>query len=242
MYEALGTPGKLSRVPYRVLATDYDGTLATDGHVSDRTVAALEAIRAAAYRLVLVTGRQLRDLGTVFAAASRHFDAIVAENGATLWQPGHPERLLADPPAPALADLLRRRGIPFVSGRVVVASWDPHGPAVRRALADLDLAAHVVLNKEAVMVLPPGVDKLSGLGAALAALGVDLPEVVAVGDAENDEPMLRAAGCGVAVANALPSTMAAADLVTAGARGEGVEELVERLLQEDVPPGEVRPR
>ena len=221
-------------MPYRALATDYDATLATDGVVSDTTLRALEGLRRAGLRLLLVTGRRLDDLRRVFPGAAR-FDAVVAENGALLWRPPGPARLLAAAPPAALADLLQRRGVPFVAGQVVVATWDPHGPAMRRAIADLDLAVDVVLNKEAVMVLPPGVDKGSGLSAALRALGVAAGEVVAVGDAENDEVMLRGVGCGVAVANALPSLRALADVVTAGERGAGVEEVARRLLAGDLP-------
>lgn len=222
-------------VRYRALATDYDGTLATEGRVGARTLAALDRLREASVRLVLVTGRRLDDLAQVFPGVDR-FDAVVGENGATLWRPGGEERLLAAPPPPAIAALLRQRDVPFVAGRVVVATWDPHGPAMRRAVADLGVPADVILNKESAMVLPRGVDKRSGLAAALEELGLSLADAVAVGDAENDEVMLRAAGCGVAVANALPSVMLAADLVTDGARGAGVEELARRLLSGDLPP------
>lgn len=222
-------------MPYRALATDYDATLATEGVVTASTALALHELRRAGFRQVLVTGRRLDDLQDVFPGAAE-FDAVVAENGAILWQAPRPARLLAAAPPPGLTERLRSRGIPFVAGQVVVASWDPYGPAVRQAIAELGLPLEIVLNKEAVMVLPPGVDKGSGLSAALAAIGVAAAEVVAIGDAENDEVMLGLAGCAVAVANALPSVRAKADLVTAGERGAGVEELVRRLLAGELPP------
>jgi haloacid dehalogenase-like hydrolase/Helicase HerA, central domain len=55
-----------------------------------------------------------------------------------------------------------------------------------------------------------------------------------VGDAENDHAMLAASECGVAVANALDSLKQRADLVTRGARGAGVEELIGRMLEDDL--------
>jgi len=58
----------------------------------------------------------------------------------------------------------------------------------------------------------PGADKAAGLRVAVAHLGIDLAAVVAVGDAENDIPMLRAAGFGVAVAAASAVARDAADL------------------------------
>jgi len=57
---------------------------------------------------------------------------------------------------------------------------------------------------------------------------------VAVGDAENDHAMLAASECGVAVANALDALKDRADLVTRGARGAGVEELIDRMLDDDL--------
>jgi len=56
-----------------------------------------------------------------------------------------------------------------------------------------------------------GVDKATGLLTVAALLGVGLDDVVAIGDAENDVPMLRSAGIGLAVAGASPAAIAAAD-------------------------------
>ena len=44
---------------YLALASDYDGTLATDGRVDNATIAALERLRDSGRRLLLVTGREL---------------------------------------------------------------------------------------------------------------------------------------------------------------------------------------
>jgi hydroxymethylpyrimidine pyrophosphatase-like HAD family hydrolase len=57
---------------------------------------------------------------------------------------------------------------------------------------------------------------------------------VGVGDAENDDAFLAMCGCSVAVANALPALKERVDLVTAGSHGAGVEELIEKLLSEDL--------
>jgi hydroxymethylpyrimidine pyrophosphatase-like HAD family hydrolase len=218
---------------YLALATDYDGTLAASGVVDDRTVAAVERLRASGRRLVLVTGRIRSDLEEVFRRVEV-FDLVVGENGGTLWRPDGPERLLAHPPPVPFLDLLRDRRVPFDVGKVVVATREPHDREVLRAVRDLGLDLQLVFNKGAVMVLPPGVTKASGLEAAVAALGLTTHDVVAVGDAENDLPMLLASDCAVAVANALPSVKGIAHLVTRGARGEGVQEVVERLLADDL--------
>ena len=83
------------------------------------------------------------------------------------------------------------------------------------------------------MVLPAGINKASGLAAALDDLGLAAHNVVAVGDAENDHAFMRASGYAVAVANALPAVRDEADLVTEAARGAGVAELIRGVLERD---------
>ena len=83
------------------------------------------------------------------------------------------------------------------------------------AIRDLGLELQVIFNKGAVMVLPAGVNKASGLKAALAELGLSPHNVVGVGDAENDHALLRPCECGVAVANAIPTLKQEADRTSA---------------------------
>jgi hydroxymethylpyrimidine pyrophosphatase-like HAD family hydrolase len=80
------------------------------------------------------------------------------------------------------------------------------------------------------MVLPAGVDKASGMEAALGELALSSRDAVGVGDAENDLAFLSRCGCAVGVSNALAHVKERADLVTDGARGAGVAELIGRLL------------
>ena len=69
-------------------------------------------------------------------------------------------------------------------------------------------------------------------------LGLSAHNVVAIGDAENDHAFLKSSGYAVAVANALPAVKDEADLVTKGARGAGVAELITLIAQRasDGPP------
>ena len=219
---------------YLVLATDYDGTLASHGTVAATTLAVLDRVVASGRKLVLVTGRHLPDLKNVFPQLDR-FDRVVAENGALLYRPvSGEEKLLCEPPPQAFLDLLRRREIPFSAGRGVVATWEPHQDSVLRAIKDLGLELHVILNKGAVMVLPSGVTKATGLEVALNELGVSPENTVGIGDAENDDVLLTFCGFGVAVANALPMLQDRADFVTRNRSGAGVVELCEYLLKDDL--------
>lgn len=219
---------------FLLLATDYDGTLAKDGHVEERAIAALERLRTSGRKLVLVTGRHLPDLSSIFSRFDL-FDRVVLENGGLLYRPATREqKLLCDPPNARFLASLRERQIPFVAGRAVVASWLPYEHAVFDAIRDLALDLQVTLNKGSVMVLPSGINKASGLQAALDELGISAHNVVAVGDAENDHPLLRMSECGVAVANALPALREHADVVLDASHGDGVIKLIDGLMADDL--------
>ena len=219
---------------FLLLATDYDGTLASEGKVQQNTIAALERLRASGRKVVLVTGRHIPDLSTVFSRFDL-FERIVAENGGLLYHPAvRKQKLLCEPPHQRFLALLRERNIPFVPGRTVVASWHPHEEAVLEAIRDSGLELQVTFNKGSIMVLPSGVNKATGLAAALQELGISAHNVVAVGDAENDHAFLRAAECGVAVANALPALKEHADIVLGNPDGEGVIELIDALIRNDL--------
>jgi len=74
-----------------------------------------------------------------------------------------------------------------------------------------------------------GADKATGLGTVADLLGVEMEDVLAIGDAENDVPMLRAAGVGIAVADASPAARAAADRHLATDLAELFDELATEL-------------
>lgn len=216
---------------YHLLACDYDDTLATAGRVAEDTVHALERLSRSGVKLVLVTGRELDDLFRVFPHPAL-FSLIVAENGGVLYDPHQrTQEVLAAPPPVELVDRLREGGVtPLGVGRVAVATREPYDVNVLAAIRDLGLELQVIYNKGAVMVLPSGVNKATGLAAAARRLGISMRSAVGVGDAENDHAFLTATECGVAVANALPMLKERCDLTLTRERGDGVVELVELML------------
>jgi hypothetical protein len=220
---------------YHVLAVDYDGTLAQGGRVGEPVLAALRRLAETGRRLVLVTGRQLDDLLAVFPDPSL-FTRIVAENGAVLHHPATKEtRDLAEPVPAVLAETLRGAGVtPLAAGRVIVSTWQPWDTTVLETIRTLGLELQVIFNKGAVMVLPSGVNKATGLLAALDDVKVSRHNCVGIGDAENDHAFLGVCECAVAVANALPMLKEKADWVTAGDHGTGVIEVIDGLVREDL--------
>src|SRR6188768_2294034 len=218
---------------YHLLATDYDGTLADDGKVAAETVTALNDVRATGRHIVLVTGRELDDLMSVYPDLAI-FERVVAENGALLYRPATKERRrLADPPPPALLAALRRAGVsPLSAGEVIVATREPHEARVLEAIRELGLELQVIFNKGAVMILPAGVNKATGLMAALEELKISPHNVVGVGDAENDHSFLKLCERSAAVGGALPAIRDRADLQLAGYAGSGVRELAAELVED----------
>jgi hypothetical protein len=219
---------------YLALACDYDGTLACDGQVSADTLAALQRLLATDRKLILVSGRQLEDLFSVFPGCDL-FEWIVAENGAVLYHsPTRKKKLLANPPLPKLIARLREGGVPFSVGDAIISTHQPHEITVEQTIRELGLNLQLIFNKGAVMVLPAGTTKSTGLGAALREMGLSPHNVVAVGDAENDDALLSLCECSVAVCNALPMLQEKADFVTAAADGAGVRELIDEIIASDL--------
>ncbi|WP_017327415.1 HAD family hydrolase [Synechococcus sp. PCC 7336] len=217
---------------YWAIACDYDGTLATDGKVDNSTILAIECLRQSGRRAILATGRQLDDLQQVFPQIDR-FDRVVAENGGLLYNPATGEQMLLGSPPPAdLIEQLRLRNVnPLSVGRSLVATWQPHAMDAHVAIRHLNLNWQVICNKQAVMLLPFGIDKGSGLQAALADLQLSAASTIGIGDAENDCDLLVTCGYAVAVGNALPVVKTLADWITVGEQGAGVREAIDRLLE-----------
>ena len=220
---------------YMILACDYDGTLAKDGIVSQRTIHALERVVASGRKLLLITGRLLEDIQRIFPRLDL-FTWVVAENGALFYSPASgTKKLLAEAPPPQFVELLRSKGVtPLEVGEVIVSTHSPYETTVIEAIHELGLEHQVIFNKGAVMVLPAGINKGTGLKRVLDTLMISSHNVVGVGDAENDHSFLSLCECSVAVSNALPALKDRADYVTKADHGNGVVELVDQLVADDL--------
>ena len=220
---------------YLALASDYDGTLAHDSHVSAESLAAIRRLKESGRKLILVTGRELPELQSVFP--DFHLcDAIVAENGALLlWPAEGREEVLGEPPPEKFVTEIMHRGVkPFAQGKVIFATWRPHENAVLEVIQALGLEYQIIFNKRAVMVLPSGINKATGLAKALKRMKISPNQVVGVGDAENDHAFLESCAVAAAVENALPVLKERCDMVLTKDHGAGVEELIDRIVADDL--------
>lgn len=214
----------------RVIACDFDGTSATNGHPAPELYAALAAARAQGIHTLLVTGRVLEDVQRACEEESP-FDVVVAENGAVvhLCSLGRTIQIGKPPTERFLGELLAE-GIPFHTGAVIVGTWEQHANQLLNLIRRFGIDGQLIFNRAALMVLPSGINKATGIRYALAALGRSERNMVAFGDAENDIPMLVSAEVGVAARGSIPSVTALADDRISQPGGAGVALYIRRLL------------
>jgi hypothetical protein len=146
--------------------------------------------------------RRFMEIYSARTGAEYHIDDL------SRWRGKEPTKLilLADPPE---RDRLHDRFRGELGGRASITKSDP----------------------EYLEVMAPGVTKGEGLRSLAAHYGFSTREVLAIGDADNDNPMLEAAGIGVAVANASESARRAARYLTERTNNDGaVGEAVRRFV------------
>jgi hydroxymethylpyrimidine pyrophosphatase-like HAD family hydrolase len=216
----------------RVLACDFDGTGATNGQLAPELAAALGEARARGVVTLLVTGRVREDVEALCADLSM-FDAVVAENGAIICLPQWKRTIqLGQPPSAELLSALRARGVPFHAGAVVVGTWERHAPDLFALVRQQGIDGQIVFNREAVMLLPTGINKASGIQRALEELGRSEHNLVAFGDAENDLPLFAVAELAVAARGAIPAVARQAEDALSQPNGAGVARYVHQLLRD----------
>lgn len=226
----------------RVIALDYDGTIANDGVVHPDVRKAIKDARQSGLLVIIVTGRILRELRRV-AGELDFVDAVVAENGAVLLLSNGHRRLLAPPPFPVLLNKLSDRSIEFTVGRCLVDLDAEHAPAVLSIIRELELPLAISFNRNRMMVLPQSTSKASGLREVLNILGTSIHNAIGIGDAENDYELLRCCEYGIAVQWAPHFLKSEADFVLAGEGPEAVAKYIAGVsLENRLPPGVRRHR
>ena len=214
---------------FSALALDFDGTIARDEVLDPGVREAIAEVRAQGIVVAIVTGRIVDDLRR--AAGDLHFvDAVVGENGAVIEFPdsGY-SAAVGLPPPPALLDALRREGIWFDEGRVVVEIDADEAPRVLGIIRRLELPLVLVFNRGRAMVLPEAISKATGLRRAFTLLRMSPHNAVAIGDAENDHQLLDACEVGVAVEWGSEALKAAADYVLPGEGPPAVADYIRAL-------------
>ena len=197
---------------------------------------ALRRLKEFGRRLILVTGRELPDLQRVFPELDLCDLAVRRERRAALRarRPAARRRSPIRRRRPSSPRLRERDVQPLSVGRSIVATWEPMETVVLETIRELGLELQITFNKGAVMVLPRRHQQGQRACGGPAELGLSRHNVVAVGDAENDHAFLSSAAAPSRSPMRCRRSRTTADLVTAGARGDGVIELIDQLLDTDL--------
>ncbi len=202
-----------------LVALDLDGTIKPPfGQVDPEVLNCIAGLRRRGVLFVLVTGRCFGDVRSLVPPAL--FDAIVVENGAIIVIKGVKHVLAPD------WWLAKRSTLPpnLTGGcEEIIVSMDAdlHQQAQRLASKT---GGRLERNKDRLMLLPPGVDKASGLLRVLEVLQVERERTVCIGDGENDLPLFELCGIKVALKNSVPQLKEKANYVSAKEDGKGVVE------------------
>jgi len=225
-----------------VLALDFDGTIAIDDRLDGPAFGAVQEARNAGILVVLVTGRILSDLEAFFPGTPP-FDAIVAENGAALWLPATKAAVpLHQGAEPRFLAELSRIGITHRGGTCVVEAAADTGARILEVIRRLGLPLGISFNRDRLMVLPLAVSKGSGLKQALQWLRASGHNAVAIGDAENDQPLFEACEVGAAVPWASEAVKRSADEIVPKRPDAVARYLRDLIAQSTISPERLRRR
>lgn len=217
------------KMRYKAMVCDVDGTI-TDSHklIQTRGIEVLRLAQDQGLKVMLASGNVLPvayGLSTFIGLKG----PIVAENGGVVSYQDHVYRLFSNEMPLRAFEHLRTR-MPEVR-RLYTDQWRQTEVALSRDV-DLDkvrgllseFPVEVEATGFAIHIMERGHSKMAGVSKACDLLSIDPSEVVAFGDADNDERMLGECGFGVAVGNASDKAKQAADYIAVGHHAEGVRE------------------
>lgn len=218
------------QAPPRALLVDLDRTLlGPDKTLEERTRVRMREVRDRGVLLVVVASRPLPEL--LALGLDRHCDALVAEGGAVV---SVPKRRVLDVRGDTFPQLARRAMGPvataFSWGRVAAAGPRKAGEDASRALTASGVPHTLVLDGDAALILPAAVHKGSATLRILERLGVAPIEAWALGDGEDDAPMLAIVGWSAAPANAAPAAREAARHVLENVYADAFLEMTDAVV------------
>lgn len=101
---------------------------------------------------------------------------------------------------------------------------------IRNGLLDIPDMNLTQSSSSNIEIMPWGIDKGKGVRDLAGYFNIPLDEVMAIGDQDNDLPMLQAAGLSVAMGNATSEVKALADVITLSNAQDGVAAAIERYV------------
>lgn len=230
-------------VKVRAAAIDVDGTLTVargDTKLDCCGITAVRVLESRGIKVSLISGNSL----PVVAGLSVYLGAsgpALGENGCVAFYRGEVIHVCNGRPDEGLVEELKSLGF--------VESWQnrfrfhevalvPEDPSKRRDRSFIESAIRLVeswgfkavWSGYALHVQPPGGGKDAGLRAAARILGLDPGDFLAIGDGENDVPMLKIAGVSGAPGDASREAKEAAGIVANLPGAKGAMEIISKVL------------
>jgi HAD superfamily hydrolase (TIGR01484 family) len=240
---------------YKLIALDMDGTFLTeDKTVSLENRQAIEAAAAAGVTVMFATGRGIQNVLPYIEQLDLQ-SPVVTVNGSEVWAaPGklHGRSQLE----PALVREMHALALKYDTwywayaveqiynkdtwvNEVMAKQWLKFGfyyenaeilGKIREQLISWDALEVTNSHPSNIELNPKGVHKASGLRQVCELLGIDMSQVIAMGDSLNDATMIREAGLGVAMGNAQEAVKSLADVVTGTNEEHGVAQIIEAYV------------
>jgi len=217
-----------------ILIFDYDGTLTFDSNevpkVAKDALLAMKVSNLAT--LGIISGRDLSFLQNVNEELSNVFSFLVAENGAISYFSDSKEKnVLGKDWTEKARKVFRNSDIPLHFAEIMFATRIEYASQISELLLKTGLDAKLVPNKDSLMILPPDVDKGTGVSSAVQHFGSTRKLfLTCFGDGENDLALFAPADLRVAVANAVDALKKIADIVTENPGGYGVAEYLDETF------------
>lgn len=241
-------------VEIKLVALDMDGTLLNDKHeVSEENRKAIKEAQDKGVYVVLSTGRTLR-------TCQEHADSLelasylVTVNGSEIWDEKREivdRNFVKTELIQWMWELSKQHKTKFwaistdqnwfdeMPEDITGVQWLKFGFNI-----DDDAVREVILNElqakgefevsnsspKNIEVNPAGINKANGLKIVCERLGIEMKNVMAVGDSLNDLAMIKEAGLGVAMGNAQDMVKEAADWVTASNIEDGVAKAIRKWV------------
>ena len=216
----------------KAVVIDIDGTLTDESRRLDLAAAAV--IRELDIPVILASGNVLCFVKCATKLIGT-YDIMIAENGGVISL-GFDGPVYIKGDRARCVDVLEMLRAHFELEELDAA--DRLSDVALRRNFDIEEARHILADKEirdvelvdtgfAVHIKSMDMNKGTALLEVAALMGLDVGDIMAIGDSANDIEMLRAAGLGVAVGNANPALKSIADMVTSGQYGAGVVEALE---------------
>ncbi|MEF3307150.1 Cof-type HAD-IIB family hydrolase [Paenibacillus sp. GYB003] len=240
---------------YRLLALDLDGTTLTgDNSVSKQTRHWIRYAADNGVTVIFATGRGTQTAKS-FWEELRLDSPMVLVNGAEVWKsPGEllERHVLGHDDVRRLHKLAADAGAWFwgysteslTSKRnwteeMFARDWMKFGirhddvAVIRRLRETVESWGTVEVTRSAPVnmeISPKGISKETGVRAVCGLLGIDIGDVMAIGDNLNDLRLIQASGLGVAMGNADDELKRAADKLTDTNDRDGVAKAIRRYL------------